>query len=249
LNLPMACEACGNGPGDGTGCPCSETMGVSARPRLTASNLRRHVSRTRPRQDVAVRTLPAVRSLLPVQEIPVGTQRPSTRVRPVGTPVGERPVGPVVFGPSGLPRPTEWVPVWETRRRSFRSSSGFALVDGTGRLFCSSASASCQRPFGHLGRCGPWAICGDCGEDYGSRHKDTCSNRPAGVETDKPPGVCDKVAFCELPSGHKGVHARADWRSINANVVTGFAPPGPSWPNPGFGRYGPGSTPPLPPGA
>lgn len=210
LDLAMACDSCGRSGGDPACCGRGEGMGAGRSVGLDANTSREGTSGSAPRavsdRNGGPLTLPRLWTLLPPGE-QLESVIPRAAPRPAGEAIaGYRPSGSVTFGRSGISGRSPEVPVWRTVG---------ALVDGTGRQFCTRRG--CERPSAHGGRCGRWAVCQECGVDYGSRHLETCHVRPSGPVRDKPPDVCNVVGFCLLPLGHLGPHAVSDWR--------GFRPP------------------------
>lgn len=209
LNLSMACDACGNGGGDPTRCRCIkeeegvDDAGIGASMPL---NVPSGVLYPGSNSDG---TLPPFADLLPPGEVPQGAARAVTAVPPGYEPCGYRPVGPRYFGSHGM-GPRAEGPGVVVYGLPGHTGWRHPLVDASGRSFCGgNGHMGCEKPMMHDGRCGQWAVCVECGITYGAEHLDSCPLRDNGLEIDKPPGMCQKRPFCELPAGHRRLHMRA----------------------------------------
>ena len=157
--------------------------------------------------------LPGFGSLLPPGEVLLQDRTLPRTVRFEAV-VSQRPVGPVHFTRQGLGQVSAWVDVAEVEP-PLRGGPP-CLVDMAGRKFC--GLRGCLKPWGHTNRCGKWAICAECGVDYGVPHPG-CPVSGAGPPV-KPPWMCSRTQFCRLPMSHSGVHK---WTTKRALEEGGFS--------------------------
>jgi hypothetical protein len=125
----------------------------------------------------------------------------------LGDPVGYRPSRPSLAPGVTETLPVIQVPVYALGRNG---SPRQRLVDAMGNSFC--PDFSCQRPFGHAGRHGPWVVCASCRVPLGQRHAPACT-LVLDRRVDKPPWMCSRVPFCRRNSGHRGNHRWVGWQA------------------------------------
>jgi hypothetical protein len=199
LYLSMADDHHGEGDGDtarhvdaetvGTG---SVQLGVSTSPGLTTANESR------------VENIPGV--FLLSTAVNRTRQFTASTSGSLGAPVGYRPSRPAF-----APRVTEILPVIQVPVYALgrTGSSRQRLVDAMGNSFC--PDFSCQRPFGHTGRHGPWVVCASCRVPLGQRHAPACPH-VLDRRVHKPPWMCSRVSFCRRDAGHRGNHRWVAWQ-------------------------------------